>query len=148
MYAMTVKRVSPQEADALVKDEGYAYLDVRSIPEFDTGHPAGAYNIPLMHASPSGMRPNGDFLPVVTATFSKDAKLVVGCKTGGRSLRAAQGLLDAGFETVVDQRAGFQGTRDPFGQVKEAGCQGAGLEVATEAEPDRSYEALLTRKDG
>ena len=147
MYAMVVKRVSPQEADALVKDEGYAYLDVRSIPEFDAGHPAGAYNIPLMHATPSGMRPNGDFFPVVAAAFSKGAKLVVGCKTGGRSLRAAQGLLDAGFEAVVDQRAGFQGTRDPFGQVKEAGWQGAGLDVATEAEPDRTYGALLARKD-
>ena len=147
MYAMAVKRVSPQEADALVKDEGYAYLDVRSIPEFDAGHPAGAYNIPLMHATPSGMRPNGDFFPVVAAAFSKGAKLVVGCKTGGRSLRAAQGLLDAGFEAVVDQRAGFQGTRDPFGQVKEAGWQSAGLDVATEAEPDRTYGALLARKD-
>jgi len=145
---MTVKRVSPQEADALVKEEGYVYLDVRSIPEFDTGHARGAYNIPLMHATPSGMRPNEEFMSVVAATFQKDAKLVVGCKTGARSLRAAQGLMAAGFEAIIDQRAGFLGTRDPFGQVKEAGWQGAGLEVATEAQPDRTYEALLARKDG
>ncbi len=145
---MTVTRVSPQEANALVKDEGYVYLDVRSIPEFDAGHPAGAYNIPLMHATPSGMRPNGEFLPVVAAIFPKDTKLVIGCKTGGRSLRAAQGLLDAGYVTVVDQRAGFQGTRDPFGQAKEAGWQGAGLDVAVDAEQGRAYEALLARKGG
>jgi rhodanese-related sulfurtransferase len=145
---MTVKRVSPEEADAFVKEEGYVYLDVRSIPEFDAGHPAGAYSIPLMHATPSGMRPNGDFSSVVAAAFQKDAKLVIGCKTGGRSLRAAQGLLDAGFTAVVDQRAGFLGTRDPFGQVKEAGWQNAGLEVATAAEPDRTYDALLARRDG
>jgi len=125
---MTVNRVSPQEADALVKEEGHVYLDVRSIPEFDAGHPAGAYNIPLMHATPSGMRPNPDFLSVV--------------------LRAAQGLLDAGFETVVDQRAGFHGIRDPFGQLKEPGWRDAGLDVATDAEPSRAYEALLTRRDG
>jgi len=145
---MTVKRVSPQEADALVKEEGYVYLDVRSIPEFDAGHPAGAYNIPLMHAAPSGMRPNADFSSVIAATFAKDAKLVVGCKTGGRSLRAAQVLLDAGFEAIIDQRAGFHGTRDPFGQVKEAGWQGEGLDVATDAEPGRAYEPLLARRDG
>jgi rhodanese-related sulfurtransferase len=145
---MTVKRVSPQEADTLVKEEGYVHLDVRSIPEFDGGHAAGAYNIPLMHATPSGMRPNGDFLSVAASAFARDTKLVVGCKTGARSLRAAQGLLDVGFEAVVDQRAGFHGTRDPFGQVKEAGWQGAGLDVATDAEPDRTYEALLARRDG
>jgi rhodanese-related sulfurtransferase len=145
---MTVRRVSPQEADALVKDEDYVYLDVRSIPEFEAGHPGGAYNIPLMHATPTGMRPNGDFLAVVAATFGKDAKIVVGCKTGGRSLRAAQGLVAAGYEAVVDQRAGFHGTHDPFGQVQEAGWLRAGLEVATEAHPERRYEALLARKEG
>jgi hypothetical protein len=31
---------------------------------------------------------------------------------------------------------------------KEAGWQNAGLEVATAAEPDRTYEALLARRDG
>ena len=145
---MTVRRVSPQEADDLVNEQGYVHLDVRSVPEFEAGHPSGAYNIPLMHATPMGMRPNGDFLTVVAATFGKDAKIVVGCKTGGRSLRAAQGLVAAGFETVVDQRAGFHGTRDPFGQVQEAGWDAAGLEVATEAHPERTYEALLARKNG
>ena len=29
---MTVKRVSPLEAAVLLAEEGYAYLDVRSIP--------------------------------------------------------------------------------------------------------------------
>ncbi|TFH30526.1 MAG: rhodanese-like domain-containing protein, partial [Myxococcales bacterium] len=75
---MTVRRVSPQEADALVDEQGYVHLDVRSIPEFEAGHPSGAYNIPLMHATPTGMRPNGDSLAGVTATFGKDAKIVVG----------------------------------------------------------------------
>ena len=118
---MTVKRVSPKEADVLVSDEGYVYVDVRSIPEFDAGHAAGAYNIPLLHATPSGMRPNGDFMPVITAVFSKDSKLVIGCRSGNRSLRAAEALLAAGFEHVVDQRAGHGGARDAFGQVLEAG---------------------------
>ena len=145
---MTVTRVSPKEADALVKEEGYVYVDVRSIPEFDTGHATGAYNIPLLHATPSGMRPNGEFMPVVTAVFSKDSKLVIGCRSGNRSLRAAEALVSAGFEHVVDQRAGHGGARDAFGQVQEAGWESAGLEVATEAHPDRTYEALLARRGG
>lgn len=145
---MDVKRVSPREADALIKEDGYVYLDVRSIPEFDAGHAAGAYNIPLLHATPSGMRPNGDFMSVVLAVFPKDTKLVIGCRSGNRSLRAAEALMGAGFADVVDQRAGHGGARDPFGQVQEPGWESAGLEVAVEAHPDRTYEALLARRDG
>ena len=139
---MSVKRVSPEEANALVEQEGYAYVDVRSIPEFESGHPAGAYNIPVAHMTARGMQPNSSFLEEVAATFPKDAKLVLGCKTGGRSLRAAQALLNAGYENVVDQRAGMVGKRDAFGQLEEPGWQAAGLEVATEAESGRSYAEL------
>jgi len=130
-----------------MQEEGYVYIDVRSIPEFDAGHPTGACNIPLMHATPSGMRPNADFVSVVLAVFPKDTKLVIGCKMGSRSLRAAQILIDAGFEHVVDQRAGFHGTRDPFGQTEEAGWQRVGLEVSLEAHPTKTYEAMSRRKD-
>lgn len=145
---MTVKRVSPQEADALIREEGFVYLDVRSIPEFNAGHPTGAYNIPLLHATPSGMRPNGDFMPVLLAVFPKDTKLVIGCRSGNRSLRAAQALISAGFEHVVDQQAGFDGARDPFGQVQEPGWRSAGFAVSTESHPERTYGALLARTDG
>jgi rhodanese-related sulfurtransferase len=145
---MTVKRVSPLEAAALLEDQGYVYLDVRSIPEFDEGHAVGAYNIPLLHATPSGMRPNGDFMSVVAAVFPKDSKLVLGCRSGNRSLRAAQALLAEGFEHVVDQRAGHEGARNAFGQLEEPGWHAAGLEVAREAQPGRTYEALLARRDG
>ena len=37
---MYVKRVSPEEAQALMQDQGWAYVDVRSVPEFEQGHPA------------------------------------------------------------------------------------------------------------
>ena len=43
-----VKRVTPPEASTLL-GEGWVYLDVRSIPEFDDGHPPGAANVPLLH---------------------------------------------------------------------------------------------------
>jgi len=143
---MTVRRVSPEEAAALIREDGYVYVDVRSIPEFDAGHPAGAYNIPLMHATASGMKPNEDFIAVFVALFPKETKLVVGCKMGSRSLHAARVLLEAGFEHVVDQRAGFHGTRDPFGQIQEAGWQSAGLEVSIEAHPEKTYQAISNRK--
>lgn len=141
---MAVKRISPEEARGLVDEQGYAYLDVRSIPEFEAGHPQGAYNVPLAHLGPAGMTPNFDFLTVVQKTFPKDSKLVVGCKSGGRSLQAAAVLLSSGYTNVIDQRAGFTGGLDPSGRP-EAGWGPKGLPSAAQAEPGRSYEELKAR---
>ena len=83
-----MKRISPEEAAAKM-EEGYVYLDVRSVPEFEEGHPKGAYNIPLMHAGSSGMSPNSRFMEEVAKAFPQDSKIIVGCKSGGRSVSAA-----------------------------------------------------------
>ena len=139
---MEVKRVSPHEAEALVREQGYVYLDVRSVPEFEAGHPPGAYNVPILHSTPSGMRPNGNFVGVVLAAFPRDTKLVIGCRSGNRSLQAARVLLQAGFEEVVDQRAGLAGARNPFGQLVEPGWEAAGLGLTQDPHPGRTYEAL------
>ena len=139
---MAVKRVSPAEARDLIDKQGYVYVDVRSVPEFAAGHPTGAYNVPLMNMGPGGMTPNPEFLAVMRA-FPKEAKLVVGCKAGGRSARAASLLESAGYTSVVDQRAGFEGAPDPStGRIGEPGWRPAGLPVTTEAGPGRTYEAL------
>src|SRR4051812_20473454 len=109
------KRILPKEAAALV-EEGWVYLDVRSIPEFEQGHPVGALNVPLLHFQSGRMTPNPDFQRVVTANLAKDAKIVVGCKAGGRSLQAASLMETAGYTSVVDMRGGFHGERDSFGR--------------------------------
>ena len=139
-----IPRISPAEAHAKLAS-GYVYVDVRSEAEFEDGHPEGAYNVPLMHAGGGGMVANADFLKVMNAAFPKDAKLVVGCKSGGRSLRAAQALVADGFTGVVDQRAGWDGVRDAFGQVKEPGWSRAGLPVATAATAGRAYADLKAK---
>ena len=36
-----ITSVTPREAKRLVDEEGYTYVDVRSVPEFEQGHPAG-----------------------------------------------------------------------------------------------------------
>lgn len=139
---MTVTRVSPEEAAALVREHGYVYVDVRSIPEFEAGHPTGAFNIPLMHKTAGGMQPNPDFAADVESQFGKDDKIVLGCRSGGRSLRAAEMLLSMGFTNVVDQRAGWAGARDAFGQLQEPGWEAAGLPTETTATPGRDYHSL------
>ena len=141
-----MRRVSPAEGKEMMDNEGYVYIDVRSIPEFEASHPEGAYNIPLLHAGPLGMVPNPDFLAVMERAFPKDVKLVVGCRSGGRSLRACSILESAGYGNVVDQRAGFEGAQDPMGRFVEPGWRPAGLPTSREAPPDRTYEALKANR--
>jgi rhodanese-related sulfurtransferase len=140
------KRVSPLEAKKLIDEEGYLYLDVRSEPEYGAGHPSGAHNIPIMHAGPGGMQPNMEFLNIAQALYARDAKIIVGCRSGQRSQRAAELLTSAGFTNVVDQRAGFEGTRDNVGGVVEAGWGSVGLPSET-ATPGASYAELKLRAE-
>jgi rhodanese-related sulfurtransferase len=136
-----IKRVSPAEAKRLVDEDGYVYVDVRTVAEFEAEHPVGAFNVPLMIEG----APNGEFLTVMGKAFAKDSKLVLGCKTGNRSLRAANVLAQQGFSHVIDQRAGMEGARDPFGQVTDPGWKSAGLPIESGAGGDRSYAALKSR---
>jgi rhodanese-related sulfurtransferase len=137
-----VKRVSPAEAYQLM-GEGYTYVDVRSEPEFEAGHPAGALNVPWLRAAGTNMAPNQDFLPVMKRVFPSDARLVVGCQGGERALRAAELLLAQGFTQVVEQRAGFGGSRTPFGALREPGWERAGLPVERGAPAGRCYGDVL-----
>jgi rhodanese-related sulfurtransferase len=140
-----VKRVEPDEAHSLL-DEGWNYLDVRSVPEFEQAHPSGAWNIPLLHFEPGkGMSPNPDFLQDVKAAFPTDAPLVVGCKAGGRSAKAAAALEAAGYTRIVDMAGGFMGEPAPGGGIACEGWQPRGLPTSTTAEPGRSYAELKSR---
>ena len=139
---MTIKHITVQQAHQ-EQGAGAKYLDVRSIPEFEQGHPEGAFNVPLMHADPETrqMRPNPEFLDVVRANFPPDAQLVIGCQMGGRSAKAAEILATAGYRDVANVLGGYGGAP----QFGHAGWVQAGLPVATKAEADRSYESLHRR---
>ena len=141
---MDIKSISPQEAhDRTARAEGAIYLDVRTVEEFAQGHPAKAYNVPLLHRHPSGqMVPNADFVAVVRANFPAEAALLVGCLSGNRSLRAAEILEAAGYTQVVNVRCGFGGARDAAGRIVEPGWAALGLPVEREPRPGASYEAL------
>lgn len=141
---MTFKRVSPDEALALVRERGYVYLDVRSVPEFDEGHPEGAYNAPLVHLGPLGRSPNAEFLPVVQKAFARDAPLVLGCRTSARSEHAAALLEQAGFTNVSVMGGGFAGQHDPLGRP-EPGWLELGLPTSRTALGGRSWDELKAR---
>src|SRR6266545_3971563 len=114
---MTIKHITVQQAHQQ-QASGAKYLDVRSIPEFEAGHPEGAYNVPLLHLDPATqqMRPNPEFVSVVRATFSPKTPIVVGCKMGGRSAQACEILSTAGYRDVTNVLGGFGGAPQ-YGQV-------------------------------
>ena len=72
-------------------------IDVREPGEFagDLGHIEGAELVPLAT------------LPDAARTWPRDAELVVVCRSGARSGRAAQVLKELGFERVVNMSGGM-----------------------------------------
>lgn len=120
---MSIVRLTPLEAAERLA-EGWTYLDVRPDDEFEVGHPLGALNVPYS-------RDESRFVAAVRAAAGASTKLVVGCKSGLVSLCAAEMLARAGF-VVVEQRAGFDGTRGTFGELKEPGWARLGLPVVRE----------------
>jgi rhodanese-related sulfurtransferase len=145
---MAVERISAREAHARLQ-QGHVYLDVRAVAEFDTGHPPGAFNVPLLvPRAGGGTEENREFMRVVRAAFARDTKLVVGCATGVRSLRAAELLIADGYGQVSEQRAGMDGVRDAFGRLREKGQRAEGLPISVSSEPGRSYADLLAQAEG
>lgn len=70
---------------------GIRLIDVRTPPEYASGHVAGAVSVPLDTIDPS--KP-----PL--STYPKDQPLYVICETGGRSSHASDELASAGYQTI------------------------------------------------
>ena len=150
MHCMSVKQINVRQAHELQQTENYTYVDVRSVPEYDKGHPAGAHNVPLLNldAGMGRMVPNADFLRVMQANYPADTKLLIGCQVGGRSSQAAQILASAGYTDLSNVMGGFGGARDPStGQVHAEGGFEAELPVETSATPEGSYEELKKKSE-
>ena len=145
---MDVKRITPEEAKSLLDSgDGYVYLDVRTMNEFDAGHVPGAKNIPFLDMDPmrGGMAPNPQFVEIVAKNFPKDAKIICGCQRGGRSFKATEMLLAAGFTCVVDMCGGYGGEMDNCGCVVSPGWVPLGLPTSAESVAEDRYDSLKSR---
>jgi rhodanese-related sulfurtransferase len=138
-----VKIVTIEEAEKLV-EAGATFVDVRTPEEFADGHVPGAINVPVSLAAGGGMAPNAEFVSLMTALFDKAAPLVVSCKAGGRSARAAAQLDQAGFQRVSDMSVGFEGNRDPFGRA-QPGWRQEGRDIETDATVEQTYAGVRRR---
>jgi adenylyltransferase/sulfurtransferase len=91
-----IPEVTVQELQSMMKrKQNYFLLDVREPFEWDIARLPGATLIPL-----------GE-LPQRLSELPRDKKLVVHCKSGGRSAKAVGLLRDAGFEDVWNVSGGI-----------------------------------------
>lgn len=79
------RRIDSATAARLV-GEGALLLDVRTPAEFATGAPSGALNIPVQE------------LAARIGELSRDRTIVAYCHSGGRSAKAVEQLVAAGFD--------------------------------------------------
>lgn len=91
-------------------------LDVRSIPEYVSGHPEGALHVPYPRIHDtldpilSAEEKAALLVEAVTAAVpDKDTPILVLCKTGSRSIAASNLLAQAGYTQVRNVWEGFEG---------------------------------------
>ncbi len=133
-----IKHATVQQAHQR-QQAGDRYVDVRSVPEFDQGHPAGSANVPLLHLDRATrqLRPNRDFVAVMRANFAPEAPLLIGCQAGVRSIQACEILSAAGFTNLTNVLGGFAGSWSG-----DIGWVQAELPVETSATDGCGYESL------
>jgi len=103
-----VSTISPQQlAELLTSDKPIRLIDVRTPAEFGEVHVTNAHNLPLDRLDAAA----------VTAEASGDEPIYFICKSGGRSGKACEKLIAAGFTNVISVAGGT------------TACETAGLPV-------------------
>lgn len=106
--------------------EDAVLVDVRTGAEQDfVGRVPGAIEIPLKNYP--GMTPNSDFLAQVKSAVKPDQAVVFLCRSGVRSVAAAQMLTAEGYARAMNILEGFEGDKNELGHRRVNGWKMAGL---------------------
>lgn len=97
-----IESVTADEFENALYDGHVQLLDVRSAEEYAQGHIANAENIDVQQP---------DFIDKAQAKLNHANPVYVYCRSGKRSMMAAQKLVKAGFK-VVNLRDGIVGWED------------------------------------
>ncbi|MEH6406246.1 MAG: rhodanese-like domain-containing protein [Leeuwenhoekiella sp.] len=92
----TLEVVSVSEMKELMKLDEVQVVDVRTKPEFESGHIKDAQNIVF----------DENFKEKI-ATLDKTKPIVVYCQKGGRSSKCAQIMMESGFQEIYDLDGGL-----------------------------------------
>ncbi|MDE0157876.1 MAG: rhodanese-like domain-containing protein [Gammaproteobacteria bacterium] len=110
-----VAEVNPKQAWNILREKPTAILlDVRSKVEFDyVGHPVDAVHVPIQEAPDWQTDP--DFVQKVIERLgesSRDITILTICRSGKRSMLAAQLLEAQGYTHTANIAEGFEGDLD------------------------------------
>ena len=87
----SIVSVSAPVFEKEIKSDSVQLLDVRTPEEYVDGHIAGAININVQ---------SDDFIEMAAKELSKDSTVLVYCRSGRRSLTAAEILTKLGYKVV------------------------------------------------
>ena len=89
--------LNPENFEHKMKSSDFQLVDVRTPEEFSEGHIPNAININI----------NGSDFVSETSKLDKDKPVMVYCKMGGRSAKAASSLKEQGFKDISDLDGGI-----------------------------------------
>lgn len=87
----SIVSVSAPEFEKEIQTDSVQLLDVRTPQEYAEGHIDGAMNIDVL---------SDDFKDVAQKELSKDSTVLVYCRSGRRSLDAAEKLTGLGYKVI------------------------------------------------
>lgn len=93
----SIKTVSAEEFARIIKSDSVILVDVRTADEYNAGHIDGAWNIDVL---------KDDFNNIATTSLPKDKEIAVYCRSGKRSMKAANILAKDGFK-VINLKGGW-----------------------------------------
>lgn len=97
-FSQNFKTVNVPEFARILKTDSVQLLDVRTAGEFAEGTIAGARNVDVLQ---------NDFLDKALPLLKKEQKVLVFCRSGRRSVAAANLLVKHGYE-VVNLAGGYE----------------------------------------
>lgn len=134
--------ISPTDAwDQLTIDPDAVLVDVRTADEWreigvpDTGDAKNPVRF-IEWATPFGANPSF-LMQLEEAGVSKEATVLFLCRSGARSVSAAEAATSAGWTSSYNIAQGFEGEFDAFGGRTINGWRNAGLPTTTYDESAR-----------
>jgi len=106
----TLKRLTPAELEAEIKDSKLKVFDVRKKSEYDSEHILGSINIPLNQLNKH------------LSSFPQDERFIVVCAGGYRSMIASSMLKQRGWDNFEDVIGGFVAVKQTTVAVSDYVC--------------------------
>ena len=91
-------------AEEAIHKSSHLIIDVREPEEFANGHLEGAMNVPRGVLE---FRTDASYPGSIQSLSDRTAKIILYCRSGGRSALAAQSLSKMGYQAVVSMAGGF-----------------------------------------